>query len=216
MEKKVLFLSPNLTHGNNVFMLCDDTSCNPLRDGWCKNHVKPKLECDSIIIPEKNPLAQKLILLTPAGDCPPILMAANNGQQRAIAVAHAGWRSSLNQVTVNTVKRLLDLGYQKNEIKILIGPGIDSCCFQVSFEVAEQFIKENKHIYRYDHRGKRHYLDLQEFNRDLLKTQGIPARNISVMHECTYCTKEKGQYKYPSHRRGNQQRFIAAITLAAD
>jgi copper oxidase (laccase) domain-containing protein len=99
-----------------------------------QKYVKPKLECDSIIHTEKNPLAQKLILLTPAGDCPPNLMAANHGHNESIAVAHAGWRSSLNQVTVNTCKNvLLDLGYQKNEIKILIGPGIDSCLFPGKF-----------------------------------------------------------------------------------
>ena len=174
----------NQVHGNNV-QIVDENS--------------PKLidDCDGIITKSKN-----LPLMVMVADCIPILFF--DEIQGVIAAVHAGRNSTflrISQITAN--KMINELGCNPNNIKVIMGPSIQKCCYEVNEELlqivktsfGEEFCK-----------GKN--IDLQAINIKLLEELGI--RNIRVSQICTKCSNEP----FFSYRKNPKTgRFAGIISL---
>lgn len=79
-----------------------------------------------------------LTLVIRTADCLPILIA--DPENRAIAAVHAGWRGTVQQILLETVRAMSDrFGSRPQDLAIAVGPAIGECCYEVGAEVAEQF-----------------------------------------------------------------------------
>ena len=175
----------NQVHGNNV-QIVDINS--------------PKLieNCDGIITKEKN-----LPLMVMVADCIPILFF--DEIQGVIAAVHAGRNSTFLKIAQITANKMInELGCNANNIKVIFGPSIHSCCYEVSDEllnIVKTSFGEKFCI------GKN--IDLQGINIKLLEEVGI--RHINVSNICTKCSHEP----YFSFRKNSKTgRFAGVISIS--
>ena len=175
----------NQTHGNNV-QIVD------------KNSPKLIENCDGIITKEKN-----LPLMVMVADCIPILFY--DEAQGVIAAVHAGRNSTFLKIAQITAKKMINELYCKaSDIKVIMGPSIHSCCYEVSNELlnivkssfGEKFCKKQN-------------IDLHGINIMLLEELGI--KDIIVSKICTKCSSED----YFSFRKNPKTgRFAGIISLS--
>ena len=108
-------------------------------------------------------------------DCFPILLV--DGETRAVAAIHAGWRGTAAGVVTSTLARMRkEFGTDPRNIFAAIGPGIGACCYEVGRDVAERFGKTEA--------GK---LDLAVENRNQLIAAGVEPDRIEQVGGCTFC-----------------------------
>ncbi|MDD4329217.1 MAG: peptidoglycan editing factor PgeF [Aliarcobacter sp.] len=174
----------NQVHGNNI-QIVD------------KNSPKIIENCDGIITKEKN-----LPLMVMVADCIPILFF--DEIQGVIAAVHAGRNSTFLKIAQITANKMInELGCNVNNIKVIFGPSIQSCCYEVSDEllaIVKTSFGEKYCI------GKN--IDLQGINIMLLEEVGI--RHINVSNICTKCSNEP----YFSFRKNPKTgRFSGVISL---
>ncbi len=139
-------------------------------------------------------------------DCTPVLFAwVREGEVRAVAAVHAGWRGTLAEISLEAVGKLIEKGAQKSEIFAAIGPSIGSCCYQVG----QDFYDEFKNKYGEDfcrefipESGKndgKYFADVAKMNLWQLERAGIPKENIDLCPHCTSCEEEM----FYSHRKSH-------------
>lgn len=175
----------NQVHGNNV-QIVD------------KNSPKLIENCDGLITKEKE-----LPLMVMVADCIPILFF--DEIQGVIAAVHAGRNSTFLKIAQITANKMInELGCNANNIKVIMGPSIHTCCYEVSDELVnivktsfgEKFCKGNN-------------IDLHGINVKLLEEVGI--RHIRISEICTKCSDEP----FFSFRKNPQTgRFAGIIKLS--
>ena len=167
-----------------------------------------------------------LLLGIQTADCIPVLVV--DKKTRAVAAFHAGWRGTLGRIVERGIGRMrLEYGSRVEDLVAVVGPGIGPCCYAVGeemkFEFGSQFaysdelftevydsypVKEKYPLLFLTARAPGHsnigpqtHLNLWEANRRQLLDAGLKAKNVSVVGECTSCTRVKGgERKYFSHR----------------
>ena len=114
-------------------------------------------------------------------DCFAILLA--DAKASCIAAVHAGWRGTLAKITPLTIERMVgEFGARAERIEALVGPGIESCCFEVGEDVSSKF--KNKFICE----GSRNpRVDLREANRVQLLDAGLQENHIHSVERCSCC-----------------------------
>lgn len=175
----------NQVHGNNV-QIVD------------KNSPKLIENCDGLITKERE-----LPLMVMVADCIPILFF--DEIQGVIAAVHAGRNSTFLKIAQITANKMInELGCNANNIKVIMGPSIHTCCYEVSDELVnivktsfgEKFCKGNN-------------IDLHGINVKLLEEVGI--RHIRISEICTKCSNEP----FYSFRKNPQTgRFAGIIKLS--
>ena len=160
----------------------------------------PKLvdNCDSIITRSKN-----LPLMVMVADCIPILMF--DEVKGVIAAIHAGRNSTFLKISEITAKKMIeDFSCKTENIKVIMGPSIQKCCYEVNDELkniveksfGKEFVIENN-------------IDLQGINKKLLENLGI--KNIEISSICTKCSN-KPYFSYRKEK--NTGRFAGIIMLS--
>ena len=170
--------------------------------------------------------APGVVLAIQVADCVPVLVA--DVRRRAVAAFHAGWRGTLKRIVERGIGTMrLRYGSRPEDLVAAVGPSIGACCYAVGEEVrhefesqfayAEQLFRE---VYDSDpvrekypllfltarapghsNIGPQIHLDLWEANRRQLLDAGLRAGRITVIGECTACTRvQGGALKYFSHR----------------
>lgn len=136
---------------------------------------------------------RKLGILT--ADCLPIIF---NDKNKAIGIAHAGWRGSVAGIAKEVINSMIrHYNTKPEDVSIIFGPCIHSCCYKVGQDlisrVKEYTFGEKTIIKRDDDQ----FFDLLAFNKALLISLGVKAAAIDSSNSvCTACNKE-----YHSHRR---------------
>ena len=145
-------------------------------------------------------------------DCVPVLLCEKNG--KAAAAVHCGWRSSVGDILGAALQQLRSLGAAPEDLCAAIGPAIGRCCFETDDDVPEAITAWLKgdtaglFVRRTD--GKT-LVDLRAANARRLQQLGVPARQIDISEECTYCSHDKyWSHRYTHGQRGGQ---AAAIVL---
>ncbi|ATW24950.1 peptidoglycan editing factor PgeF [Candidatus Formimonas warabiya] len=134
--------------------------------------------------------------------------------KKAVALAHAGWKGTLQQVARETVHRMREVfGSDPGCCLAAIGPSIGPCCFQVDRPVFEQFAQTFTNPESFclaDGQGK-WQIDLPKLNQQQLIRAGIPGENITQSNLCTACNHDI----FFSHRQeqGQTGRQAALIML---
>ncbi|MBC3811800.1 peptidoglycan editing factor PgeF [Undibacterium aquatile] len=134
-------------------------------------------------------------------DCVPVLFARRDG--KAIAAVHAGWRGLRYGVIGALWQRLRAEGEDPADWVAAIGSHINACCFEVSAELAQEFVSAFA-----DHPAElitpsyRH-LDLNAIAVIELQKAGL--QHIDKGHSCTLCSSHTdGKFLYRSYRRGDR------------
>lgn len=147
-------------------------------------------EADGLMIAWENfdkPLAIK------TADCLPILI---EGEKGAIFL-HAGWRGLANGILKRPELSLV------NPQRVLIGPSIHSCCFEVSQDFSENFPKSSHFSKREGHL----YFDLQLEARDQLREQ-FPNLLVNITPTCTSCNHQFHSFRRTKTKDRNWNLYI--------
>ena len=180
-----------------------------------------------------------LLLGVQTADCVPVLVA--DTRMRVVAAFHAGWRGTLARIVERGVGDMrLRYGSRAKDLVAAIGPAIGGCCFavgeEVRFEFESQFayasglfsevydsdpVREKYPMLFLTARAPGHsdigpqiHMDLVEANRRQLVDAGVVNGRITVVGECTSCTRlRNGDRKYFSHRgeHGYTGRMLSVI-----
>jgi purine-nucleoside/S-methyl-5'-thioadenosine phosphorylase / adenosine deaminase len=169
-------------------------------------------------------------------DCFPVLLA--DAKCKAVGAFHCGWRPTLKRIVEKGMGIMrYEFGSRPQDIHAAIGPGIQSCCYEVGEELKEKFesqfgyaaelfhnvqqsdpVRERYPLLFLNARAPGHgdpciklHLDLREANRRQLLALGVPEKNISALADCTACNTRR----FFSHRaeKAKTGRMMAVVGI---
>lgn len=156
-----------------------------------------------------------IALATFYADCVPLYFV--DPVKNAIGLSHSGWRGTVARMGAATIKALCEeYGSNVNDIYCAIGPSICQSCYEISKDVAEEFIKEfnisdinsNKLLSQ----GKttdKFQLNLWECNKQVLLDAGIIPDHIECANLCTCCNSDwLFSHRASNGKRGNLGAFL--------
>ncbi|MDQ8738935.1 peptidoglycan editing factor PgeF [Paenibacillus sp. LHD-38] len=157
-------------------------------------------DCDAIMTDVPG-----VLLASFYADCVPLYFF--DPEHEVIALAHAGWKGTVQQIAVKTVQAMARAyGSDPNEIMAAIGPSIGSCCYEVDGPVinqVQQLLSElgiageaADRMLKQGGNGKAN-LDLKEINRQIMIKAGILPIRIELTQWCTGCRRDL----FFSHRK---------------
>ena len=139
-------------------------------------------------------------------DCVPVLLW--DGVHGVVGAVHCGWRSSVTDILKNALECMSALGAAPETVCAAIGPSIGRCCFETDDDVPEAVTAwlagdtEGLFVRRADGNTM---VDLRGANARRLCQLGLPAENIDISPECTFCRHDKyWSHRYTKGRRGSQ------------
>ncbi|WP_419872888.1 peptidoglycan editing factor PgeF [Candidatus Pristimantibacillus sp. PTI5] len=157
-------------------------------------------DCDAIMTDVPG-----VLLASFYADCVPLYFY--DPEHNAVALAHAGWKGTVQQIAVKTVQAMVSAyGSDPKAMMAAIGPSICSCCYEVDGPVINQvqeLLSElgvageaaDKMLKQADN-GKAN-LDLKEINRQIMIKAGILPIRIELTQWCTGCRRDL----FFSHRK---------------
>ena len=162
-------------------------------------------EADGIVTAERG-----LPLFCFTADCVPVLLWDKTG--RAAGAVHCGWRSSVSDILKNALDAMAALGAEPGDICAAIGPAIGRCCFETDDDVPEAVTAwlggDTDGLFDRRADGKT-MVDLRLANARRLVSLNVPAENIDVSAECTFCSHDKyWSHRYTRGVRGSQASVI--------
>jgi YfiH family protein len=127
--------------------------------------------------------------------------------QRAIGLAHAGWRGTVAEIAIRTARGMAEaFGSRPKELLVGLGPHIGPCCYEVGEEVVTALERWEGAI---QHREERAFADLGAANRAQLLSAGISKENIYQADPCTSCDVDA----FFSYRREGPTGRMAAVLM---
>ena len=152
-----------------------------------------------------------LVLLMRFADCVPVLFYAPD--RTVVAIAHAGWRGTLQGIAVRTAALLRDaFGCDPGALRVGIGPSIGPCCYEVGADVYGPILDRfgtDSGVVAPQHAPGKARVDLWRAN--LIQLQHFGIHQVEMAEMCTHCRREE----FFSHRgdHGRTGRFAALIGL---
>lgn len=164
---------------------------------------------DALITNEKG-----VTLVTYYADCTPLFFV--DTKQKAIGLAHAGWRGSVGRIGEKVVNKMTELyGTNPADIVAAIGPAISVCCYEVDKPCADNFyalsdLDSSRFVFPKEN-GK-YMIDLLETNRQILEAAGVKNENITVSDVCTNCNSELlWSHRATKGKRGTMSAFMCIV-----
>ncbi len=165
--------------------------------------------------------APGVLLASGSADCVPVLVV--DPERRAVGAFHAGWRGTAARIVEHGVAAMArEFGSRPEDLLAAVGPSIGACCYTVGEEVRERFTAEfgyGEELFRTVGAvgAPQMRVDLWEANRRQLLGAGLSAERVTVVGECTGCSRdEQGERRYFSHRMeaGRTGRMLNVIGVA--
>ncbi len=179
-----------------------------MRGKGCYDHKGAMNDTDAMVtnVPD-------ICLVILVADCVPMLFF--DPLKRAIGVAHAGWKGTLQCVAQKIVRAMQKVfGSSPRDILVGIGPSIGPCCYEVGPEVisqVENIFHTKKDYILNESKGGEGYFDLWKANLRQLLYCGIERENIEIAMRCT-CHNPDLFFSY-RHQKGDTGRFGAGIAI---
>lgn len=156
-----------------------------------------------------------LLLAIQTADCLPVILV--DAKRRAVGVFHAGWRGTVQRIVEKGVGVMIaNFDSHPRDLRAVIGPGIQGCCYEVGDEVRTRFesqfdyaaslfrevkesdpVREKYPLLFLTARAPGHselpnklFLDLVEANRRQLLAAGVLKKNIEASAPCTNCNND--------------------------
>jgi hypothetical protein len=140
-----------------------------------------------------------LFLTVTVADCFPIYFY--NPKTNTIALAHSGWQGTVNNISAEMLKAI---GSKSEDVLVGIGPGIQSCHFEIKKDILPNFANYPNAIIE---RENKIFIDLPKIIISQLEQQGVLNQNIENLNECSYCQTDK----YFSFRRDKPEKVQAML-----
>jgi YfiH family protein len=109
---------------------------------------------------------------------------------RAIGVAHAGWRGTVDGIVISTVEAMTrEFGTDPSQLLVAIAPAIERHCYEVGEDVALPFFRAfpNDERVLSQSSSTKWRVDLKTANRILLERAGVDDANMAISEQCTSC-----------------------------
>lgn len=197
------FTCAEQTHGSNVYYVQN------IDRGRGKEAVQDAIpNVDAIYTDQAD-----ILLVSFYADCVPLFFF--DPQKRLIGLAHAGWKGTAGRIGVKLISAWVEqFGSQREDIRVVLGPSIGGCCYEVDDRVVDQFASLRDMISdgAVQETGNGKYdLDLKQINVDFLREAGILEDHIEVSRWCTSCDRSL----FFSHRRdrGKTGRMASFLAL---
>lgn|GEM_PF-504657 len=139
-------------------------------------------------------------------DCLPIFVY--DPRQHAIAVIHAGWRSTQKRIAAATLSLMKKrFGTRVQDVRVALGPALRSCCYEVGKEFIHYFPQD---VVR---RQGKLFFDLVAANKRQLTTLGVKPSHLRDSRACTVC-----QRGFASYRKDGEKatRMLSLMVLKAE
>ena len=150
-----------------------------------------------------------VVLVTYYADCVPLYFV--DPVHRAIGLAHSGWRGTVGRMGECMIRAMEEtFGSKPEELVAGIGPSICRDCYEVSEDVAEQFLDRfGSEVAVPGKQPGKYQLDLWLANEKILEQAGILAQHIAVTDICTCHNSEYlFSHRASNGRRGNLGAFL--------
>lgn len=130
-----------------------------------------------------------------------------DSKKHAVGIAHAGWRSTKDNITAKTILSMKEHFKTSPEDLLLgFGPSIRSCCYEVSKDTGTFFKKDEVLL-----RGDKNFLNLVLINSRQAQEHGVRGKNIFDCGICTFCqNKDFYSYRIEADKSG---RIMSVIML---
>lgn len=187
------------------------------------NHIRivTKADCGKGIFSERDyenidglvTNEQGVTLSTYYADCIPTFYY--DPVKNVVGTSHSGWRGTVARIGKETVEAMVrEYGSKPEDILAVVGPGICRDCYEVSEDVALQFIDEfgvdNKARFMDEKPNAKYMLDLKEACKLTLLEAGILPEHLEVVKLCTCCNPDLlYSHRKMGDKRGNLAGFIA-------
>ena len=198
--RKEQFVCTDQTHTTNVIRVGKE-DC-----GYGVTRQKPYTDVDGLVTDEPG-----VVLSTFFADCVPLYFV--DTVNRAIGLSHSGWRGTVGRMGQRTLEKMAtEFGTNPKDIVAAVGPSICQDCYEVSEDVADEFIKEFSghadEILINKGNGK-YQLDLWKTNEIVLIEAGVKKENIAVTNICTCCNPDLlFSHRASKGKRGNLGAFM--------
>jgi len=182
--------SPHQIHSDIVLRVDEKNS------GRGAYSLDDALEGDACVTDKKN-----ILLLVTWADCIPVLLFEK--EKGIIAAIHSGWRGAKDNIAAKTIKKIIEIGGNENNLYAAIGPGIRNCCYKVGIEVVKYFDNHNysEYIKKNDNE---YYLDLQSIVYRQIILAGVKKEKIDNYGECNSCSTK---IEFFSCRKDGKEKF---------
>lgn len=198
MDKNRLVLSKQV-HEDNIHTVTENDIGNGI------TYENKFTSVDALITDKKG-----IPIVTLFADCVPLFFL--DKKQRVIALAHSGWRGTVQRIGQKTVEKMKhDYASRAEDIIAAIGPSIQECHFEVSDDVAEFFINEFgcDTAVKY---GDRYHVNMQLAIKKQLIESGLAPDSIDDSGICTYCNSDMlFSHRKTNGQRGNMGAFMELI-----
>ena len=161
-------------------------------------------ECDALIT---NQSEVPLMVMT--ADCTPVLIF--DPVQKVIAVAHAGRAGALKGIVPKTIQKMhTAFGSSIDNILVVLGPSIGSCCYEVGKKIAEEVAAQG-YSFAVESRDGDFFLDVNAILRHQLRQLDLDDKQVEDKSVCNACHHDT----YFSYRADQQVtgRFAGVIML---
>ena len=198
--RKEQFVCTDQTHTTNVIRVGKE-DC-----GYGVTRQKPYTDVDGLVTDEPG-----VVLSTFFADCVPLYFV--DTVNRAIGLSHSGWRGTVGRMGQRTLEKMAaEFGTNPKDVVAAVGPSICQDCYEVSEDVADEFIKEFSghadEILINKGNGK-YQLDLWKTNEIVLIEAGVKKENIAVTNICTCCNPDVlFSHRASKGKRGNLGAFM--------
>lgn len=157
-----------------------------------------------------------LTLATSYADCVPLFFI--DPVQKAVGLSHSGWKGTVGRIGAATIEIMgKTFGSRPEDIYAAVGPSICQDCYEVSEDVAEQFLEEFS-AYRedrtllYQKENGKYQLNLWRANEIVLEEAGILPEHLSFPGICTCCNPEfLFSHRASKGKRGNLSAFLGIM-----
>ena len=173
--------------------------------GWTRPPLPP---CDGLVTNDPS-----VTLITGHADCMPFY--AYDPVERAIGLAHAGWRGALNKIGSALIRRMQKAYHcDPGNIIVGVGPSICPACFEVGKNVARDFQQAYPHlpcmIEPQTPNGKAH-VNLWMVAASQFFDSGILPEHFSLSEVCTYEDRRLYSHRRDKGDTGGMSAFLRLV-----
>jgi len=187
ISKEAIYL-PVQKHTDTVFIL--DSGTDPVI-------------ADAVVTVKRG-----ILIGVQVADCVPILLC--DRRKMVVSAVHAGWKGTAARIIRKTIGVMAErFGSIPGDIVMACGPSIRGCCYQVGNEVIDAVCSATEKGDYHAQNDDGSFIDLSAANRYQAISSGVPAENIWIADDCTFCNPRKyHSFRYHKNHAGRQAGFI--------
>jgi YfiH family protein len=140
-------------------------------------------ECDALITDQPG-----IPLMVMTADCTPVLLF--DPVRNVIAAAHAGRAGATKGIVPKTIEKMQQsFSCRIEDILVVLGPSIQSCCYEVGEKIAGE-LEESGFGYAVIKREGRFYLEVNAIIKKQLEELAIKKAQVEDLGICNACEHE--------------------------